>query len=907
MILMCHKTRHNGNVRPIARDGKLRPGYNWECPVPVISLQRRAVSFALFSFCLAPVCLPTQAQGPGATLSPARAAGLTELPVGPWGPYARGHSGPCYVLNRLQSNSLAFPIVIGQVRREAMTRPAKSASGKSRLHSETVLVERRAMGLSGVHAERDDRDAENPDGNRRAVVREADAEGLFWRFKTEFAPAKLSQPVLSLPAANGKPIASGLWGAGEATVEYFPAYVDPDADGLIIRVTLANRSSAVEEYVVDLLAGMNSISDDLFPSQQLSVQVDDDSGDVVIQHTRSQYAFALAAKAGPTEGTSRTRSARVSDNFFSPAAAIQAIDALGAPVPFGELPPDTLKINARGHAEDASYRSEEGAPAGKSGKGGKKTTVKPEFGEGLWGLKRVSSLSVPPGGTVTLYLAVGTGKRIEDAQKSAHTLLDQAGNVDADNKTTVEPAYAGAVEAHRAAAYAGGATALDGLVAQSLVNVPLARLRRVGCPSKQSLSGLQAGTYDPGAGGMIALGWSLYRPDWSAAQLNAWFLLTVVKPDQPAKDPIGVAPTNLMALWDLYQRTHDKDLIARLYPYARRRYLELLAAGRTNENEWLFSWTPDTTAKPLPAGANTLKARFNAPDYSAYIIRSARILTAIAKITLQSPNDMLDYTRDAAEAGRALNEHLWDKTGNRYIARSADATVEDMRSGRLADLLPLIAGRGALSGERRAALIKSLTDPNAFWSAGGLRSRSSASQDYRGDVKGQGAVVFEENWMLWKALFDLGEMETAGKLATNLLHAYEKAVLESGGYPECLDGVTQGARGAADYSGDALALLPMYAAYHVPGTVSTGWDVNVTVHQYDKVADKLHVELHALAEGKATIVCALGKPHGTYALTGANTAQATADATGAIVVTLPGGAEEMAIDIVPTGASASIR
>jgi hypothetical protein len=41
----------------------------------------------------------------------------------------------------------------------------------------------------------------------------------------------------------------------------------------------------------------------------------------------------------------------------------------------------------------------------------------------------------------------------------------------------------------------------------------------------QGGTGWPGGSYDPGVGGWMALGWSVYRPDWAAAQLNAWFIV----------------------------------------------------------------------------------------------------------------------------------------------------------------------------------------------------------------------------------------------------------------------------------------------------------------------------------------------------------------------------------------------
>jgi hypothetical protein len=107
----------------------------------------------LHVFCaLCLLCLITGALAQNPPRSLAQAALATELPVGPWGPYARGHSGICFLVDRAQGQQFAFPLVVGQRREEVTLRTVPDADGKRRLRPTKVTLERRSLGLAPLLA-----------------------------------------------------------------------------------------------------------------------------------------------------------------------------------------------------------------------------------------------------------------------------------------------------------------------------------------------------------------------------------------------------------------------------------------------------------------------------------------------------------------------------------------------------------------------------------------------------------------------------------------------------------------------------------------------------------------------------------------------------------------------------------
>jgi hypothetical protein len=845
---------------------------------PFTTLLLGSLSCGLCSF-----GFPGRAVAQVAPLPLRKAGAATELPLGAWGPYARTHRGPCYLASRLPAQLFTFPIVIGQRRFETVLRSEKTAGGQARLRVEDVILARRAMGLSPVQAGADDRNKSPL--NRQARILEADADGLFWSAQISFAPAPLTQTVSAPPDESGKPAPPPTWGAGEARVECFPAFADPDADGLLVRVSLTNSAETLQTYFVDLLGGIDILGEQ-FPLKDLAVTLDTESQGVLMKHAQSDTVFALAAQAAFP-----IRSYRVTNAYFAPESAMTPHEATGVVRPAGRL-------EIPGPDDGSKERKAPEAAAADAG---------------LWGLTRVDDIAVAPGQTVTLFLCVGVGKDDETARHSAHILLHLSEDRMPKGKPAQEGLSARARRAHEAAAFHAGEAALNRLMAQSLTNLPFNNWRRVGVPSRQSTRGRPGGWYQPGVSGMIALGWSLYRPDWAAAQLNAWF---VTNGDALAtiKEPQAVFPGDLFALWELAQQTRDREMLTQFFPFARRRYREFLAAGRLPNDSWLFAWPEGIS--PVGEGranaAGTVPAvRMAAPDYSAYVIRAAKIMRAMAERVGRPDEEIQDYLRDADEATKALDSALWDPARGSYTARPAAGAESPAAlvgtpasADTLQSLLPLIAGSETRTPEQRAALLKSLTDPARFWSPFGLCSVARSSPAYRSGVQDHGAISVGQNWMLWKALLDLGEAETARKLAAALVQAYSAAQAASGGCPEWLDGETGAAGGAGDYSGDTCALLPLYAAYHTPGTVSSGWDLQRLDQRYDGATDTMRVVFRAhLNTGKGLLLCVMGKPNGKYTLSGTLTGTATADANGALTLTTPADTTTQAVDIAPAGSA----
>ena len=798
---------------------------------------------ALVSAQIAPLPLPKAIQ-------------TTELPLGAWGTYSRTHLGPCYLGNRFPMELFSFPLVVGQVRYETVIdRPVAAATqtrpgARTRLEIHPMALRRRSMGTSPVSADADDAvyNPETPTSalNRHVRVQSADADGYLWSESIHFEKARPVQRLVRLTDAAGLPVKPADWGEGEADIACFPAFADPDADGLLVRVKLHNSSNATEMWYVDQAGGIDTITQ-LFMPADLSIDARPDA--IILHHAHNTQTYAIAVNAPAAVST-----AAVGDSYFSaPGSASPATGNEDGPI--------------SGLLDAASLQD-------------------PKIGR--WGLLRMNRIVLEPGANIVVWIGIGIGKDADSAVASVHTLLHLAQDAPGDSKVARIGAYSQAVAADKKARYTVGDPIMDRLMAQSLLNVPCNGSRRLGVASR-NLAASNA-MYHPTLGAYDALGWIGYRPDWSASQLNAWFS-TLSNPETPLRTSHAMPSPDLFVLWQLYEASGSETLLKYVYPFARHRYQELLAGCKLADGSALYTW-------PIiqPDGLALLAADPVAdPDAGARIAASARILGRMAEILQRPAAEITAYEEQRKKVIGALNIDLWNPGRGMYIARLASslkpgAAPVYAEADLVTGLLPIMAGPGAISDDRLQALIKRLKDPKDFWSPYGVRLESMLSAGYKHGEHDRihGGIDFGTNWLLWQALMDLGRAQDAHELATNLVDGYRAAAAKMEGFPQWIDADTGIGMGAADWTGDSGCILWLYAAYHVRGTVTSGIDIAIQDHHYEEASDSLKIVYKSGTEmPHGVIQCVMGRSNTEYMVSGDATATIKTDANGLLMVPAP--------------------
>ncbi len=774
---------------------------------------------AAILFVACPFCSPANSQNKPLAVSIA----ATELPCGAWGPYSRMHSGPCYLAQRFPFQLLSFPIIVGQRRVERIRQLKSAADSRGKLASDDMVLRRRVLGTSPTSGNQDDL-AGTRQMNRRAVATEADYEGLLWTLEAHFAPSPLLQNAAPLPAPNGAPIRPAPWGAGRTRITWFPAFAD-NADGLLIRVELENNSTESQSWYIDQLEGIDTVTDKLSPVE-LVFDPQQESSSLAMRHQNLSTVFAAAVVNRDFPPTFHT----VSSAYFAPEASQSHIERNGSSPPTGELAADTV----------------------------------PTAGPipGRWGLMRLDDIVVAPGQKRVLWLCIGVGGDAGAAVSSARSLLRTAeGNPGAG----IAGAYAAAQAAHLLAQSLPGTDALNRLLSQTLLCTPANGARRLGAPSRLMPEGA---VYNPEFGALEALAWMDTRPERAAAQLNAWFSV-LSNPDAPISKTHARPALDLFVLWQLHQLDTSPELLKRVYPFARKRYLELLAGCRLGDTG-LYGWPSIDIAR----GDAGVKPGPPTRDCSATIGAEAGLLARIGQIVGVPDAEINQYRTEASAALDAMGKQ--DGSFN-----SGTDTADS--------LMPLLFGVNLPTASLETTLTR-LKDTGKFLSPFGLRSVSKDSSRYHAGVANQGAISYKQNWQLFLSLLDIGRGEIAEEIADKLVRGYSAAASSQtdNPLPQWLDGDTGAGGGVSDWCGDSAALIWLNQRLVRPGGFASGARLELTERKYDAIQDTYTLAIRTFEpspEGYTPVcVLCLGKPAGKYIVKGASTRTLTADAMGRIVV-----------------------
>nr|WP_244437349.1 hypothetical protein [Bacteroides reticulotermitis] len=137
---------------------------------------------------------------------------------------------------------------------------------------------------------------------------------------------------------------------------------------------------------------------------------------------------------------------------------------------------------------------------------------------------------------------------------------------------------------------------------------------------------------------------------------------------------------------------------------------------------------------------------------------------------------------------------------------------------------------------------------------------------YRADGYWNGAVWFPHQWMVWKALLDLGEGEKAYQIANTALNTWEKECEES--YYTFEHFIISSQRGAGwhQFSGLSSPILNWFAAYYRIGKVTTGFEVWISEEQftdeYSQYRAKIAFDDSSAPHERTMLVCM--KPEKRY-------------------------------------------
>lgn len=491
-------------------------------------------------------------------------------------------------------------------------------------------------------------------------------------------------------------------------------------------------------------------------------------------------------------------------------------------------------------------------------------------GSGHWTHILQRPISLEPGEGKSVYTAVCHGTDLADTAERCRSLLQKPDALEQLWRTW-EKTEASAALLAGAETYLSSQKRMQALLCTNVVYPVYTRGQyiRHNTPGRiwDSLY-----TWDSGFAGMGLLQYSLQR---AFDCLDAY--LTPPGDDETAFIHHGsLVPTQFYLFVELWNRTGSQKLAQYCYPRLKQYYafisghasgstLGSLASGLLRPWDYFYNsggWDDYPPQKEIHE--KHLEACVSPVVTTAHVIRCAKILRYMAT-RLGLTRDVLEYQQDIDRMAGALQAWSWDPEAGYFGYVLHDAQGEPQKILRteqgenfnkgLGGASPLFAD--VCTPEQEARLWRHLEDPKEIWSECGLSTVDQSASYYRSDGYWNGAVWMPYQWMYFKAALDHGKSAFARQIAYTALELWARETDETYNCYEHF--MIASRRGAGWHQFGALSapVTQWFAAYYVPGTVTTGFNTFLRHCHWEPETNVLEVELDVTKAGRTSVLAAV--------------------------------------------------
>lgn len=372
--------------------------------------------------------------------------------------------------------------------------------------------------------------------------------------------------------------------------------------------------------------------------------------------------------------------------------------------------------------------------------------------------------------------------------------------------------------------------------------------------------------------GFIGLGMLEISPQTAAEILNAYLTLPGDRHNAFVLHGTPL-PVQIFLLYELWNRTCDRELLRTLYPGARQfyRYLSGNHPGSTTRkycrepliSTWDYFYNSggwDDYPAQMEVHRKQLTGRVLPVVQSAVLIRCARILQNLASVAGIQPD--LQYEQDIAGISDALLKYSWDEESGYfgYICCDADGnpqgilrtdTGENFNRG-LDGTSPLLSG--FLPENISGRLWAHIESERECFTPSGISTVDRSASYFRENGYWNGAVWMPHQWFLWKAALDAGKGDFAWKIAETALRTYDRECESSGYCFEHFSTRSGWGGGWHHFSGLSTPVLCWHEAYFGKSRFTCGFDT--VVCQRQDFADRVEIEFvqHGIPGRRSTVL-----------------------------------------------------
>lgn len=366
--------------------------------------------------------------------------------------------------------------------------------------------------------------------------------------------------------------------------------------------------------------------------------------------------------------------------------------------------------------------------------------------------------------------------------------------------------------------------------------------------------------------GFIGLGMNEYAPRFAEYILDT-YLSDDSNPDYAFLHHGSPVPVQIYQLFEMLQKTNDKQKLLALYSRARLYYLFLrgkvrgsttakFKSGLLTTYDYFYSTSGMDDYPAQVAMMKNEKRDTAAPVITtSQVIRFAKILYILADKTGREA-DKTEYEADIKTLTAALDKYSWDSDSGYFgyvlhdkdynpteIFRTEDG--ENLNKG-LDGIYPIIAG--ACNEEQKKAILAHLESEKEMLSPYGISAVDQSAGYFKVNGYWNGNIWFPHQWFIWKAMLDNGESDFAFEIARRALDVWKREVEDSYYTFEMVNVVTGCGGWFHNFGGLSTPINLWTKAYYSPGTVNVGFDTYL-----DKTAwnpDKTEAEIDFTCYGE---------------------------------------------------------
>lgn len=362
--------------------------------------------------------------------------------------------------------------------------------------------------------------------------------------------------------------------------------------------------------------------------------------------------------------------------------------------------------------------------------------------------------------------------------------------------------------------------------------------------------------------GMIGIGLSAVSSRRAEENLNAY----LVEPDCPDCAFImhgSTVPTQMFLFLELWQKTRDERFLRQYYP-SMKRYYRFYSEKKKNApftgllqtwNQFYNSGGWDDYPPQKYMHEHQLEEFVSPVISTAMTILFAKILLLFAPET-----DKKLYLEDIDFFSRAL-EYAWDEETGYYgyvYHDERNGTAELLRTSQgeqynkgLDGLYPLLVG--AVPNERKRKMLDHIE--RDLMTDIGLSVVDTTASYFRTDGYWNGSVWMPHQWIVSRALLDLGEHALSYRIADTALKVWKREADETYNcYEHFMIANGRGA-GFHQFSGLSSPVMKWFETYYVPGTVTCGFQTKILQAEWREDGTSLHLELEVFSDKADVVVC----------------------------------------------------